>query len=258
MRANIVHPQPPHPGRSAALMLTSFAAHGLLVWGLVHYSLKPSMQMEFIRTPEPPAIQVMVIETPRSTPSPPPLPSPVQPVVQAKPVAPKAVSVARPQVAQTRPVAQATPQPDTPAQLQAAAPTPAPVQATLAATTPITAPVATSAGADKPRAASTVSTPEKPAEPPLVQGHPDYAYNPLPDYPMALREQGLGGVVWLRVWVDSDGHPGDIKLAKGSGYRLLDESALRAVRSWRFVPAKLGEQRQPSWVEFPVRFASNS
>ena len=247
MRANIVHPQPPHPGRSAALMLTSFAAHGLLLWYLVHYSLQPSMQLEFLRAPEPQAIQVMVIETPRPSPSAHPLLSP----------APPAVSVPKPQVAQPKPVAQATPQPDTPAQLQAApqaqtaAQTQAPVQTSAL-------PVAMSANSEKPRAASTVSAPEKAAESPLVLGHPDYAYNPLPDYPMALREQGLGGVVWLRVWVDSEGHPGEIKLAKGSGYRLLDESALRAVRSWRFVPAKLGEQRQSSWVEFPVRFATNS
>lgn len=86
---------------------------------------------------------------------------------------------------------------------------------------------------------------------------PDYAYNPQPDYPMLLREQGIGGVVWLRVWVDSDGRPVEIKLAKGSGYRLLDDAALRAVKLWRFIPAKNGEQRITSWVEFPIRFTLN-
>ena len=97
----------------------------------------------------------------------------------------------------------------------------------------------------------------RPDGPPLQAGKPDYAYNPQPDYPMLLREQGVGGVVWLRVWVDSDGHPGEIKLAKGSGYRLLDDAALRAVRLWRFVPAKQGAQSLASWVEFPIRFTLN-
>nr|WP_315490037.1 energy transducer TonB [uncultured Rhodoferax sp.] len=92
---------------------------------------------------------------------------------------------------------------------------------------------------------------------PLQAAKPDYAYNPQPDYPLLLREQGVGGVVWLRVWVDSEGHPGEIKLAKGSGYRLLDDAALRAVRQWRFVPAKKGEQKLASWVEFPIRFTLN-
>ncbi|MES2950134.1 MAG: energy transducer TonB [Pseudomonadota bacterium] len=92
---------------------------------------------------------------------------------------------------------------------------------------------------------------------PLQAAKPDYAYNPQPDYPLLLREQGVGGVVWLRVWVDSEGLPGEIKLAKGSGYRLLDDAALRAVRQWRFMPAKKGDQNLASWVEFPIRFTLN-
>ena len=93
-----------------------------------------------------------------------------------------------------------------------------------------------------------------PAPPAIRAASPDYAYNPQPDYPMLLRDQGIGGVVWLRVWVGTDGRPADIKLAKGSGYRLLDDSALRAVKQWRFVPAKKGTQALASWVEFPIRF----
>lgn len=84
---------------------------------------------------------------------------------------------------------------------------------------------------------------------------PDYAHNPVPDYPLSLREQGVGGVVWLRVWVETDGRPGEVFLVKSSGYRLLDESALHAVRHWRFQPAHNGEQALASWVEFPIRFS---
>lgn len=90
---------------------------------------------------------------------------------------------------------------------------------------------------------------------PHVGARPDYAYNPPPDYPLAMREQGMGGVVWLRVWVDGEGRPGEIRLARGSGYRLLDDAAMRAVRHWRFVPARIGDQATASWVEFPIRFA---
>ena len=66
---------------------------------------------------------------------------------------------------------------------------------------------------------------------------PDYAVNPKPEYPRLLREHGVDGTVWLRVWVDSEGHPADVKLAKGSGYRLFDEAALRVVALWRFLLA---------------------
>ncbi len=108
-----------------------------------------------------------------------------------------------------------------------------------------------------PLPATSRSEDARPDAQPTQAAKPDYAYNPQPDYPLLLREQGVGGVVWLRVWVDSEGLPGEIKLAKGSGYRLLDEAALRAVRQWRFVPAKKGEQKLASWVEFPIRFTLN-
>jgi protein TonB len=89
---------------------------------------------------------------------------------------------------------------------------------------------------------------------PSQGAHPNYAYSPKPEYPILLREQGIGGVVRLRVFVDSHGRPAKIKLAKGSGYRLLDESALQAVKKWCFFPAKDGEKKLASWVEFPILF----
>ena len=169
--------------------------------------------------------------------------------------------------------------------LQVAAPTPAPppvarvplhtppgvqapAQAAPAAQTteeaaPVAAPVASAGIADtaaretRPPTASNGPQDAGAHGPPIQAAQPDYAYNPQPDYPMLLREQGVGGVVWLRVWVDSEGHPGEIKLAKGSGFRLLDDAALRAVRQWRFVPAKKGAQSLASWVEFPIRFTLN-
>ena len=89
----------------------------------------------------------------------------------------------------------------------------------------------------------------------VSKARPDYAYNPAPDYPLLLRERGVEGVVWIKVWVEVDGCPGEIVMAKGSGYRLLDEAALRAVRQWRFLPARRGDQALAGWVEFPIRFS---
>ncbi len=86
---------------------------------------------------------------------------------------------------------------------------------------------------------------------------PDYAYSPKPAYPLALRDLGVSGVVWLRVWVDETGRPQEIELSKGSGYRLFDEAALRAVQHWRFIPAKNEQKSLASWVEFAIRFEIN-
>jgi len=92
---------------------------------------------------------------------------------------------------------------------------------------------------------------------PLQTARPDYAHSPKPAYPLALRDLGVSGVVWLRVWVDKAGRPQEIELAKGSGYRLFDQAALRAVQHWRFIPAKNEQQNIASWVEFAVRFEIN-
>jgi len=108
------------------------------------------------------------------------------------------------------------------------------------------------------QASAAVSPSASQATAKLLQiARPDHAYNPKPAYPLALRDLGVTGVVWLRVWVDNTGRPREIELARGSGYRLFDEAALRAVQHWRFVPAKNEQQSLASWVEFAVRFEIN-
>lgn len=187
-------------------------------------------------------------------------------VAQAAPTAP--VALPTPAPASRLPPSPVPPLVQTPGSVrsvvqQAIAQTPAPLAPVALASKELVADAGrTDAVASPlvPMVASVASKPSedtRPGDPPIQAGKPDYAYNPQPDYPMLLREQGVGGVVWLRVWVDSDGHPGEIKLAKGSGYRLLDDAALRAVRQWRFVPAKKGAQSLASWVEFPIRFTLN-
>ncbi|MFC5771755.1 energy transducer TonB, partial [Thauera sinica] len=130
----------------------------------------------------------------------------------------------------------------------AAAGLPRPPVEAAAGTQPASQPLAPQAAASSPAPSAVPETP------PVREAHPDYAYNPAPAYPPLLQEQGIGGVVWLRVWVDGDGRPREIRLAKGSGYRLLDDAALRAVRNWRFIPARRGDEPLASWVEFPIRF----
>ncbi len=108
----------------------------------------------------------------------------------------------------------------------------------------------------QPTAQASVSEGQAVAKP-LQMARPDHAHSPKPAYPLALRDLGVSGVVWLRVWVDKNGRPREIELAKGSGYRLFDEAALRAVQHWHFVPAKNEQQSLASWVEFAVRFEIN-
>jgi len=78
-------------------------------------------------------------------------------------------------------------------------------------------------------------------------------------YPAALRERGIEGQVLLRVQVAEDGRAAEVRVQRGSGWRLLDQAAQALALACRYVPAQARtlEQLQAlsSWVEVPVRFA---
>jgi protein TonB len=82
-----------------------------------------------------------------------------------------------------------------------------------------------------------------------------YRDTPVPPYPAAAREQGLQGVVILTVRVGADGRVADVRIKSSSGARILDDSAVSAVKTWTFTPARQGSRTVESWVDVPVRFA---
>jgi protein TonB len=91
---------------------------------------------------------------------------------------------------------------------------------------------------------------------PLVESRYDVAAlnNPKPPYPLAARRQGAEGRVVLRAQVLEDGRCAEAHIVRSSGHTQLDESALAAVRRWRFVPATRAGKPVNSWVEVPIHF----
>jgi len=81
-----------------------------------------------------------------------------------------------------------------------------------------------------------------------------FGNNPRPEYPRAAREAGWEGTTVLQVLVLPDGTVGLVSLHKTSGYAVLDEAALTAVKTWRFVPAMDGSFPLRSVVRLPIRF----
>lgn len=79
--------------------------------------------------------------------------------------------------------------------------------------------------------------------------------NREPVYPEELRRDGIGGTVLLRVTIAADGTAEEVTLAKSSGYRALDESALTAIRTWRFEPARRNKVAVKYTVKLPVTFS---
>lgn len=90
----------------------------------------------------------------------------------------------------------------------------------------------------------------------FVQADSNAAYlnNPAPKYPLRARQRHWEGRVLLRVYVSADGQAQQVVLQASSGHDILDESALEAVRKWRFVPAKRGDSPEASWVTIPIVF----
>jgi periplasmic protein TonB len=82
----------------------------------------------------------------------------------------------------------------------------------------------------------------------------DYLRNPPPVYPAEAKRNGQQGVALFRVVVSAAGHAESVALIKSSGYRILDNSALEAVRKWKFHPATIGGVKVSSTVKVPVRF----
>ena len=77
-----------------------------------------------------------------------------------------------------------------------------------------------------------------PVAPPMANA--SHLNNPAPVYPQLSRRRGEQGTVYLDLLVLADGTVGDIGLKRSSGFPELDESALKAVVRWRFVPASRG------------------
>ncbi len=88
----------------------------------------------------------------------------------------------------------------------------------------------------------------------IAEAQPNYLRNPAPAYPREARQHGWEGVVILKIVVDQSGYPAQIEKEQSSGYGNLDESALKAVKKWKFMPAKIGSIPIQSTVRIPVKF----
>lgn len=75
------------------------------------------------------------------------------------------------------------------------------------------------------------------------------AGNKGPVYPLNARLQKHQGEVELLYKVTKEGRVTDLQVAKSSGYKDLDDAAMKAISKFRFQPGQEG------WARHPVRFA---
>jgi protein TonB len=103
--------------------------------------------------------------------------------------------------------------------------------------------------------AATGPVSNQPALPSVLEAAlPEYNKNPPISYPKRARRKGYEGTVVLEVLVNRNGEVDDLRILASSGYAILDRSAVKAVKTWSFKPAKKGKDTIDMWVEVPVRF----
>jgi protein TonB len=79
-------------------------------------------------------------------------------------------------------------------------------------------------------------------------------YQTTPRYPESARTAGIEGTSVLRFVVRPDGLVGTINVERSAGHPDLDRSAVEAVRTWRFEPARRGKEAVAVWVTIPIKF----
>lgn len=108
---------------------------------------------------------------------------------------------------------------------------------------------------------------EKPAEPkpapatqaPIVPPSEDAGQisNPAPTYPSLSRRLREEGIVVLDILIKANGTVGEIKLKNSSGFKRLDDAAIKAVKHWRYQPATQAGIAIDYWYEQPLNFSFN-
>ena len=87
-----------------------------------------------------------------------------------------------------------------------------------------------------------------------VSANSDYFQNSPPEYPELAKQMRQEGLVMLEVDVDREGLPIKVEIKQSSGYRLLDQAAIKAVSHWKFQPGRVGDIPVESAVTVPIRF----
>ncbi|MCP4338462.1 MAG: energy transducer TonB [Desulfobulbaceae bacterium] len=88
----------------------------------------------------------------------------------------------------------------------------------------------------------------------VVKARPMYQHSPKPEYPNIARRRGWEGIVKLEVEVTWEGKISTVRLLKSCGYNILDKSALRAVKNWRFLAGTAGGRPATTRVIIPIHF----
>jgi protein TonB len=195
---------------------------------LAHVGVIVALHQPAKLEPLQPTLQPLAIEIAPPPPPPPPPPEPPKP--QVAKVVPAPVKAAPP-LPVVRPESVDNGPPTADSVQVATEPTPAPA--------PVVA-----------------APPAPPAPEPVTEarGFVGYRSNPAPEYPALAQDRGMQGRVLLKVHVLASGKPDNVTVEKSTGFKILDDAAIKAVLQWSFDPAKRGQTPIDGWVTVPLNF----
>jgi TonB family protein len=76
----------------------------------------------------------------------------------------------------------------------------------------------------------------------------------LQHYPDELKSAGVGGTVYIWLFIEADGNVGNAVVQESSGNEQLDAAALDAAREFEFTPGVNKDETVPVWVALPIVF----
>jgi|APGre2960657373_1045057.scaffolds.fasta_scaffold75855_2 protein TonB len=230
---------------SSISIVTSMGLHVLLVVLVVAGMLEHTH-----KETETPPIKIELVQPKKLEPPPPPPP----PKPEPKKPEPKQPEPKQPEPKQPEPPKQPKVEPVKPEPPTAVEPRPEPPKPEPAKPEPAR-PAPPSPAPQAAPAPTAPEAPPKPAPPPEAVAKPAPAApatpaktgvdisasyrgsNVQPVYPSWSQKNREQGTVVLRVLVKSDGTAGTVEIKSSSGYPRLDQSAIQAVKTWRFIPA---------------------
>ena len=79
-------------------------------------------------------------------------------------------------------------------------------------------------------------------------------HNPSPEYPEMGVFLGYQGDVIIRIRVSAKGDSAGVEILRSSGHKVLDDSAINALRKWRFTPTKHDNTPMNDYVIITVSY----
>jgi periplasmic protein TonB len=105
------------------------------------------------------------------------------------------------------------------------------------------------------RAPRRVEAPAEDLDAPVSVDEVEYLSRVPPRYPVAARRARAEGTVYVRIFIDQEGLPREVRVHRSCGHEVLDDAALDAARRFRFKPHRVNGVARNALAIVPIEFS---